>query len=56
MNEKNSPLFTRWKIGNERSRIASCSSFLCGTGNGLRNDAFFPPDARYRKSATRGTG
>ena len=42
MNEKNSPLFTLWKSGNERSRIASCSSFLRGIGNGLRNDAFCP--------------
>ena len=42
MNEKNSPLFTLWKSGNERSRIASCSSFLHGIGNGLRNDAFCP--------------
>ena len=42
MNEKNTPLFTLWKSGNERSRIASCSSFLRGIGNGLRNDAFCP--------------
>ena len=42
MNEKYSPLFTLWKSGNERSRIASCSSFLHGIGNGLRNDAFCP--------------
>ena len=42
MNEKNTPLFTLWKSGNERSRIASCSSFLHGIGNGLRNDAFCP--------------
>ena len=42
MNEKNTPLFTLWKSGNERSRIASCSSFLHGIGNGSRNAAFCP--------------
>lgn len=56
MNEKYSPLFTPWKIGKVeiKNRIVQVS--MGGIGNGLRNDAFSPPDARYRKSATRGTG
>ena len=43
MNEEYSPLFTPFgKSVMQRSRIASCSSFLRGIGNGLRNDAFCP--------------
>ena len=56
MNEKNTPLFTLWKSGNERSRIASCSSFLRGIGNGLRNDAFCPSGRAVPQVRREGTG
>ena len=56
MNEKNTPLFTLWKSGNERSRIASCSSFLHGIGNGLRNDAFCPSGCAVPQVRREGIG
>ena len=56
MNEKYSPLCTLWKSGNERSRIASCSSFLRGIGNGLRDDAFCPSGCAVPQVRREGIG